>query len=753
MRSLVALRILPKILIICMAMAVPVGLPTVLLVLQSTKDTRFAENERAGVAYLTAIWPVVAALAQPDGGEASLKPALANWHGQAGTQDAAFDTAAASRQLDRLVRAEPRNAGAAIAGGLDLISRVADGSQLTLDPDLDSYYVMDAAVDKIPRAVAAATDALAGIRAAAEARQLAHPQMAAIILKAGALDGALEALDTSLAKAFVGNPSGETSAALARPKTRLKDLRSVAADMTGLVQAMAAGRFEAGDVTRVETGVATLVTASNEAWRAISGELDRLLAVRAAGLNRVLAGYLALIGVFVALTGLLVFLVTRSITQPTDRLIAAIERMRSGDLATEIPYADLKTEIGAFARALLYLRDGVSSAREAEMLLLAEDKETETRQILDGMAREVGSATAAGIDQIVLTAQDIADHAGGMREELGAVERATAETIAQAGETLTLSDTATRLSRDMAQSVDSVFELVERTQSSTQAAVDQAVASRDRVAELAESAREIETFVDMISDIAAQTNLLALNATIEAARAGEAGRGFAIVASEVKALAGQTTRSTGQITETVQVIQTRTRLAVDAIEAIATTIGDLMSFSRSIHDRMRQQRERTDDFALTLQQVTAAITRVTEQSGHVSRLAVRSVATSAEMVEKVDDMRVCSEMMRHDIPEIVETARAKIDRREHPRLAFDRSVRITMAQGTRSVAAIDLSLDGLSLRAELPVGEPMDVELKAGTSLAARVVWCRNGASGLRFHHTLPRALLHELTGQAAAAA
>jgi methyl-accepting chemotaxis protein len=101
----------------------------------------------------------------------------------------------------------------------------------------------------------------------------------------------------------------------------------------------------------------------------------------------------------------------------------------------------------------------------------------------------------------------------------------------------------------------------------TQRVADLTQSSNTTITELATEAERIGDVVSLIAEIAAKTNLLALNATIEAARAGEAGRGFSVVASEVKALATQTAQATEQITAEVQAMQASTTSSVATIAA------------------------------------------------------------------------------------------------------------------------------------------------------------------------------------------
>jgi methyl-accepting chemotaxis protein len=113
-------------------------------------------------------------------------------------------------------------------------------------------------------------------------------------------------------------------------------------------------------------------------------------------------------------------------------------------------------------------------------------------------------------------------------------------------------------------------------------AVSAAEATTAAVVQLGTSSQEIGNVVKVITAVAEQTNLLALNATIEAARAGEAGKGFAVVASEVKDLAQETARATDDIAARVQAIQNDTRHAVAAIEHIATIVGRVSHFQNQI---------------------------------------------------------------------------------------------------------------------------------------------------------------------------
>lgn len=124
-------------------------------------------------------------------------------------------------------------------------------------------------------------------------------------------------------------------------------------------------------------------------------------------------------------------------------------------------------------------------------------------------------------------------------------------------------------------------------------AVEQAEATTHIVEGLAQAQAKIGDVAKLISDIASRTRLLALNATIEAARAGEAGRGFGVVAFEVKELAHQTASATEEITKKIQWLHNTTDEAARAISTIEQTIGEVDQSTRAIADVVSRQRAGT----------------------------------------------------------------------------------------------------------------------------------------------------------------
>jgi methyl-accepting chemotaxis protein len=127
--------------------------------------------------------------------------------------------------------------------------------------------------------------------------------------------------------------------------------------------------------------------------------------------------------------------------------------------------------------------------------------------------------------------------------------------------------------------------------------------------------------IQVITSIAEQTNLLALNATIEAARAGEAGKGFAVVANEVKELAKETAKATEDISHKIELIQTDTHAAVDAIKTIGEIIGQVNDISNTISAAVEEQSVTTGEIARSVSDVSTGATTIASNIGHVAAAA------------------------------------------------------------------------------------------------------------------------------------
>ncbi|MBC3761445.1 methyl-accepting chemotaxis protein [Quadrisphaera oryzae] len=280
----------------------------------------------------------------------------------------------------------------------------------------------------------------------------------------------------------------------------------------------------------------------------------------------------------VAFTAIAV-VVTRSIRRPLRALGDGLEGVASGDGDLTARLDESRTdEFGAVTRAF--------------------NRFVETIRVTIASAAASAQAVAAASEELAATSSMIDSGAQQAAAQAGAAT-STAGSVAGSVETVSAG------AEEMRASIEEIARSTSRAAEVTAQAVAAAEATSATISSLGASSREIGDVVKVITSIAEQTNLLALNATIEAARAGEAGKGFAVVASEVKDLAQGTARATSDITTRITQIQASTDSAVAAIAEITQIIGRINEFQMTISAAVEQQAATTTEMSRAISDASA----------------------------------------------------------------------------------------------------------------------------------------------------
>ena len=261
-------------------------------------------------------------------------------------------------------------------------------------------------------------------------------------------------------------------------------------------------------------------------------------------------------------------------------------------------------------------------------------------------------------------------------------------------------------------------------------AVQRANASRATIDALARAADQIGDIVSVINEIAEQTNLLALNATIEAARAGEAGRGFSVVASEVKTLATQTGKSTEQIGAKVAEIQSTTREVVNSLTSVAEAIDQLSGVTQSVSAAIEQQRAASENFAMRTDNSGAAIADFSGRMVDIADKVQRSRSTAQDVAAVASAMQSVSRTLCAELPDIVRKA-IKADLREYPRYDVNLTARLEFRDEAIDVTVYDVSQGGVRIDAvqKLGVGDEVALTFAGMSAITGQIV--RHGDSHL----------------------
>jgi methyl-accepting chemotaxis protein len=175
---------------------------------------------------------------------------------------------------------------------------------------------------------------------------------------------------------------------------------------------------------------------------------------------------------------------------------------------------------------------------------------------------------------------------------------------------------------------------------------------------LVADANKVGEVVELIKHIAEQTNLLALNATIEAARAGTAGRGFSVVANEVKALASQTAKATEEIGARVSQIQMTIRNSVADLRGIVSTIGHMQSIAVEIAAAVQQQTTVTHDIARNAQLVATSTREVTQTVAAIEEASDRTGNVAGQVLDAASALSRHADKLATEVTEFFTGVRA-----------------------------------------------------------------------------------------------
>jgi methyl-accepting chemotaxis protein len=618
-----------KIVLVTVVLLLPLGFVTYGYVEIQTGQVAFSAKERDGVAYLR---PVLALTAEPvqarhlavSGGQpagAGVAAALGAVDGVDARHGAdlgvsqAWSTARAA--IEEAGRSAPGQAafdsyGKASAALLGLIVAVSDKSNLTLDPDLDSYYVMDALVFRLPTLLdvigQAADEVILAATGPADKAQVARLHLARA---AGSLASTQAAVDSGLTTAFA--KTGRAALRAVRSEVEAEQ-QSMGVVLDEVGAAVDSGQLTTISVAAVDQARADLVRLMDS----LVPQLDALLATRVGVLRSkaVVVEVAALVAVL--LVGYLLVGFYRSATVPLRRMVEALRALADGDLTRQVPI-DTRDEVGQMGSAL---NDAISRVREAMQAV---------RGDADGVASASTELSAVG-GELRTTADSTAMRAG----QVGAVA----------------ADVAANVSAVSAGAEEMSAAIREISSGASQAAVvageavDAANATQRTIGRLGESSTKIGEVVKVITAIATQTNLLALNATIEAARAGESGKGFAVVAGEVKELAQETSRATEDITARVDTIQQDARAAVGAIDQIGSIIERINGFQATIASAVEEQSATTAEMSRGIGQVDTGAQNIATGINQVTEEAHQTTAAAVSTAQAAEELALTAERLR-----------------------------------------------------------------------------------------------------------
>ncbi|RLA21199.1 MAG: methyl-accepting chemotaxis protein [Gammaproteobacteria bacterium] len=508
-----------------------------------------------------------------------------------------------------------------------LFEQVSNQSGLVLDPNINTSFIMDAIVYRIPLA----TENLGqsrGMGSGVAARgSVTLKQRVKLGMMLANIDSNFGSAEESMKIAFRENEGLEGELG-----SMLVEAKSATAGFAGMVKKkILEAEFINAESDAIFAAGTAAIKASYKLYDAMVPALDNLFEERIGQLASTRNSLLIVIFLSITLVAYLFLGFYFAVVNAIQSLDRSVSKIAGGDLTVKVD-SGTKDELSNIAEALngmvSHLRGTVTRLGDHASLLASASTELSatTEQSKNG-AQDQQKQTeqiATAMNQMSITIRDIA---------------ANAETV---------SSDAHKADHE----ASTGGEVIRKTIVAIENLAAEVGSSATVIHELEKNSNDIGSVLDVIRSIADQTNLLALNAAIEAARAGEHGRGFAVVADEVRTLAGRTQESTAQIQEMVESLQGHTKEAVDVMESnkhhaeemAGQAVGAKSSIDRIV-DTVGHIMDMTTQVASASEEQSVVAKEIDRNVLQVTDVAHASVAASGEIAIASEELaRLATEL-------------------------------------------------------------------------------------------------------------
>jgi len=520
---------------------------------------------------------------------------------------------------------------AMIDRALTFMVDIADETELTLDPIMDTYYFMDTIVTKVPAMLEPLGITRARGTGVLTKKELSPQLRIDISSLIAQMSGTLRAQNENLAKVMRFTP--ELQAPLGGPTKEFADgvdkvFALVREDILGEKFATPPQEYFAMTTQIIDLGYKMM-------FDTLIPQFEQQLQLRKAKAQQVLYFNIGLALVVMLLVGYLGIGTYYSVLGSVQVFSQGARRLADGDLTAEFSTdgvdemhaagRDFNDMAASFRKLLGRIQSDVMQLRSA-----AEQLAASSQQISGSTSTQSDSASsmAAAVEQMTVGV----DHISRNAQDAQSYSHTSDEVAAEGG----------RIVDGVVRDIQEIAETVNQSAAAVEA--------------LGQQSDQISAIVGTIKDIADQTNLLALNAAIEAARAGEAGRGFAVVADEVRKLAERTAKSTQEIAGMIAAIQSGTATAVSSmkrgVDRVASGVEQAQLAGNNIVQVQAQSRqvvEAVSEITVALREQAAASTEIAQNVERIAQMAEENNVAAASNATTANSLRELAETLSSEV--------------------------------------------------------------------------------------------------------